>query len=277
MHKNMNEHIVQSSTSKNGNKIIIFGPEGSWKSSILNSLSNYNSFPINDISNYAEINPSKNFVKKKVLIEESQYELYDTIGIVPSYKINDLETKLEKFKRMIINQRFCLVLITFPLSNGLNFDYNSFILFMNTFSFSNNKNVFIVLTKGEQIETEEGRDECYDSFKEELKNKVRNEKIQFNHHNVIIYDSNKLEEFRREILYKASDENRGSTQIEIKIDVNKGENIEIGRDMKILNKLYTCTKGNENIKIEKKGIGILGFIKNILDNCAFLNSPNMII
>lgn len=267
------------SPSFQNNRIIIFGPEGSWKSSILNSLANTsNLFKVSDLSNYSEINLNKNFVKRKdVLIEESRYDLYDSIGINPSYRIDGIKKKLEKFRSSILGIEFNLVLITFPMTPNLTFNYVPLQLLLKTFSFTNNRSVFLVLTKGELIESEEGREECYDTFKEELRNKVLRENLEFNFRNIIIYESNKLEDFRKEILMKSEDQNLLPTEIEIKCDqYKKGVSKENEADIKALEKLYTCDDEEEK-KEEVNGLGIIDFLKSVLDNCAFLHSPNMII
>ena len=74
------------------NRIIVFGEEGTGKSNLLNKLSlNDNLFKINKEEEYKEINKDKDFISKKVIIEDTNFELYDTIGISPSFPINNIK------------------------------------------------------------------------------------------------------------------------------------------------------------------------------------------
>lgn len=269
----MEEKIISPKATK---KILIMGPEGSWKSTILNKLSNTTTlFKVNDLSNLREINEEKNFIKKKVLMDEEYYELYDTIGILPSYKIENLDKCLEKFKKSFLNESYSLILITFPIT-GLNFDFNPLNLILKTFEFQNNKNVYIVLTQGEKIADAVDRDECYDTFKDELRKKVLHEGMKLNFNNVIIYETNKCDEFQREILLKAEDQNRKLTKIEVQVDkLNyKYNSNEIN---KVLEKLYTCLDKDNDSNDNNNGYRIFDIINDYLNKCSFLNSPNMII
>ena len=119
------------------NRIIVFGEEGTGKSNLLNKLS------LND--NLFKINKDKDFISKKVIIEDTNFELYDTIGISPTYPISNIKEKVINFKEEIMGKGFKGIFITFSVYKvPINFD--SFELIMNTFNFKNNKNVFIIFT-----------------------------------------------------------------------------------------------------------------------------------
>ncbi len=106
------------------NRIIVFGEEGTGKSNLLNKLSlNDNLFKINKQEDYKEINKDKDFISKKVIIEDTNFELYDTIGISPTFPISNIKEKVSNFKEEIMGKGFKGIFITFSVYKvPINFD-----------------------------------------------------------------------------------------------------------------------------------------------------------
>ena len=248
------------------NKIIIFGSESSWKSSILNFIAgNNNLFGITQQNNTKPLD--KKFLMEKYMIDEVEYDLYDTIGISPSTQIKDLKSKLVKFKTTFLNEGYKLILITFPIIDSA-ISFSNFELLMSTFSFSNNQNVYVVFTQGDLFESEMKAEEAYLTATERIKKEVREAKYVFNPKNIFIYDSDHKYQMRKDILRITKDMNRSPTYITI--------NDKTDFDDNMLLKLYKSQEVNEDKEIDDDKGGFLESITRFLSQSGFFNTPNMV-
>jgi len=251
------------------NRIIVIGEEGTGKSSLLNALSdNPKLFYVNKNENYKEINSNKDFLSKQVTIDNINFELYDTIGISPSFPINDIKEKIINFKDDILGKGFKAILITFSVYKiPINFD--SFELIMNTFNFNNNKNVFIVFTQGDKFDSHKKKEEEYIKLKENMKSLIRKKRYPININNVFYFDNENIDSIRKKIVLMANDLNVYLSYIKFKED---------DEDNFLLNRLFLTFEQIEGYDDnEQKENPFLFWLKNIINKCQFFNSSNMLL
>ena len=251
------------------NRIIVIGEEGTGKSSLLNALSdNPKLFYVNKNENYKEINSNKDFLSKQVTIDNINFELYDTIGISPSFPINDIKEKIINFKDDILGKGFKAILITFSVYKiPINFD--SFELIMNTFNFNNNKNVFIVFTQGDKFDSHKKKEEEYIKLKENMKNLIIKKRYHININNVFYFDNENIDSIRKKIVLMANDLNVYLSYIKFKED---------DEDNFLLNRLFLTFEQIEGYDDnEQKENPFLFWLKNIINKCQFFNSSNMLL
>ena len=251
------------------NRIIVIGEEGTGKSSLLNALSdNPKLFYVNKNENYKEINSNKDFLSKQVTIDNINFELYDTIGISPSFPINDIKEKIINFKDDILGKGFKAILITFSVYKiPINFD--SFELIMNTFNFNNNKNVFIVFTQGDKFDSHKKKEEEYIKLKENMKSLIRKKRYPININNVFYFDNDNIDSIRKKIVLMANDLNVYLSYIKFKED---------DEDNFLLNRLFLTFEQIEGYDDnEQKENPFLFWLKNIINKCQFFNSSNMLL
>ena len=251
------------------NRIIVIGEEGTGKSSLLNALSdNPKLFYVNKNENYKEINSNKDFLSKQVIIDNTNFELYDTIGISPSFPINDIKEKIINFKDDILGKGFKAILITFSVYKiPINFD--SFELIMNTFNFNNNKNVFIVFTQGDKFDSHKKKEEEYIKLKENMKSLIRKKRYPININNVFYFDNENIDSIRKKIVLMANDLNVYLSYIKFKED---------DEDNFLLNRLFLTFEQIEGYDDnEQKENPFLFWLKNIINKCQFFNSSNMLL
>lgn len=270
----MDEEPSDFYSKHNNYNILILGEENSLKSSILNTIANnINLFPVTQRITRND-NYRKKFVSETVEINDEQYELVDTIGINPLFPINDIENKLSKFKMKVIFQLFNFVIITFPVHNqqpSLSFDV--FEQIISTFTFSNNKNVFVAFTKGDNIESPIEREEMYTTLQEGIKKLVKDGKYSFNYNNILYYDHDNIDVFKRKVMLHCKDENNGQTRV--------GINDKEDYDDKMLMKLYTpksdATDGGYRRERKEDGeCGILETVNKWIGGVGFFANPNMV-
>ena len=218
--------------------------------------------------NYKEINSEKDFLSKQVVIENTNFELYDTIGISPSFPISNIKEKVINFKEEILGKGFKAILILFSVYKvPINFD--SFELIMNTFSFKNNKNVFIVFTQGDYFNSLEKKEEEYTILKEEMKNLIRKKHYPININNVLYLDNDNIDSIRKKIVLMANNVNIDLSYIKFKEEEDE-ENY-------LLNRLFLTQGEIEGDETDIKENPILTKLKNIVNKCQFFNSPNMLL
>ncbi len=252
------------------NRIIVFGEEGTGKSSLLNAISeNPKLFQINKNENYKEINLNKDFLSKQVTIDNTYFELYDTIGISPTFPINDIKEKIINFKDDILGKGFKAILITFSVYK-VPINFNSFELIMNTFNFKNNKNVFIVFTQGDNFNSPEKKEEEYITLKENMKNLIKKKRYPININNVLYFDNENIDSIRKKLILMANDLNVDLSYIKFKEDDDD--------DNFLLNRLFLTLEQIEGYDDnEQKENPVLFWLKNIVNKCQFFNSPNMLL
>ena len=250
------------------NRIIVFGEEGTGKSNLLNKLSlNDNLFKINKEEEYKEINKDKDFISKKVIIEDTNFELYDTIGISPTFPISNIKEKVINFKEEIMGKGFKGIFITFSVYKvPINFD--SFELIMNTFSFKNNKNLFIVFTQGDNFDSIEKKEEEYTTLKDEMKNLIRKKRYPININNILYFDNENIDSIRKKIVLMANDLNVDLSYIKFKDD---------GDDNYMINRLFLTFDEIDGVDNQFQNENpFLAWIKNLVNKIQFFNSPNML-
>ena len=251
------------------NRVIVLGEEGIGKSFLFNKLAqNEKLFQENKPENYKEINSEKDFLSKQVVIENTNFEFYDTIGISPSFPISNIKEKVINFKEEILGKGFKAILILFSVYKvPINFD--SFELIMNTFSFKNNKNVFIVFTQGDYFNSLEKKEEEYTILKEEMKNLIRKKHYPININNVLYLDNDNIDSIRKKIVLMANNVNIDLSYIKFKEEEDE-ENY-------LLNRLFLTQGEIEGDETDIKENPILTWLKNIVNKCQFFNSPNMLL
>lgn len=266
------EEININDTNTSPYRVIIFGEENSLKSTILNCLSdNRNLFPVNAEKLTKENVSGKRFYSKKISIDNNIFELNDTIGINTSYPVSELKSKLIKFKTNVLNQKFNVVLITFPIFKKVASSMNTLEKILQTFSFSNNQNVYIVFTKGDLFDTAMQREEEYTNVQDDIKRLIKEKQYQFNYKNILMYDDDTKDRFKNKIMLLATDTNKEATYVMI--------NDQIDYDDNMLMKLFGKNDfdGKEGAT-SSNGINIvLNWIKEFLNSHAFYNNPNMLL
>ena len=275
----MDEEPSDFYSKHNTYNILILGEENSLKSSILNTIANnINLFPLSTKITRND-NYRKKFISETIDINDEQYELFDTIGINPLFPINDIETKLSKFKMKVIFQLFNFVIITFPIHNSHHqqqqhtLSFNVFEQIISTFTFSNTKNVFVVFTKGDNIESPIEREETYTTLQEGIKKIVKDGKYSFNYNNILYYDHDNIDVFKRKVMLHCKDENNGQTRV--------GINDKEDYDDKMLMKLYTPKSDvNDGVyRREREEDGECGLLERVnkwIGGVGFFANPNMV-
>ena len=266
------EEININDTNNSVYRVIVLGEENSLKSTILNSLSdNRNLFPINGEKITKENVSGKKFYSKKISIDNKIFELNDTIGINTTFPVSELKSKLIKFKTNVLNQKFNVVLTTFPIYKKVASSMSTLEKILQTFSFSNNQNVYIVFTKGDMFETAMQREEEYTNVQDDIKRLIKEKQYQFNYKNILMYDEDTKESFKNKIMLLATDMNKEATYVMI--------NDQIDYDDNMLMKLFGTndTEGKEGIS-SSSGINVFfNWIKEYLNSHAFYNNPNMLL